>query len=221
MIPIVSFIGRQDSGKTTIARQVVAILKEKGFRVGVIKSTHHTSINFDREGSDTHAYSKAGADIVALHAPDQMVTISHPPEMKLTDIVHRFFHDIDIIIGEGFKNERHISKIEVSREDGELLKDQVNGVVAVVTERNLPGETLFRPDQAVDIAQFIIERYIQDKDQPDVKAVLFVNGKKIPMKGFVQEALAGSVQGFISSLKKTENPQTIELRISLKSKEQQ
>jgi len=56
MIPIVSFIGWQNSGKTTIAQQVVAILKEKGFRVAGIKSTHHTSINFDKENSDTRTY---------------------------------------------------------------------------------------------------------------------------------------------------------------------
>lgn len=215
MIPIVSFIGWQDSGKTTIAQQVVAILKEKGLRVAVIKSTHHTSINFDREDSDTRTYCKANADTVTLMAPDQMVTISHPPKMKLTDIVHRFFYDLDVVIGEGFKNERHIAKIEVTRSGSELLKDQVNGVVAVVTDRSLPEETVFRPDQPQEIAEFIIQEYIEDTKRPDTEAVLFVNGKKVPMKGFVQEALAGTVLGFIKSLKKTENTQSIELRVKL------
>jgi molybdopterin-guanine dinucleotide biosynthesis protein B len=215
MIPIVSFIGWQDSGKTTVAQKVVAILKEKGLRVAVIKSTHHTSINFDKEDSDTRAYSEASADAVTLMAPDQMVTISHRPEMKLTDIVHRFFHDVDIVIGEGFKNERHIAKIEVTRSDNELLKDQVNGVVAVVTDRSLPEVAVFRPDQPEKIAEFIIDQYIEDPKRPDTEAVLFVNGKKVPMKGFVQEALAGTVLGFIKSLKKTENTQSIELRVKL------
>lgn len=215
MIPIVSFIGWQDSGKTTIARQVVAILQEKGFRVAVIKSTHHTSINFDKEDSDTNAYSKAGACMVALLAPDQMVTFGPPPEMKLTDIVHRFFHDVDIVIAEGFKDERHISKIEVSRSDGELLKDRVNGVVAVVTDRSLPEIPVFRPDQAKEIAEFIVREFITNAERPDTEAVLFVNGKKIPMKGFVQDALAGTVHGFVKSLKKTENTESIELRIKI------
>ena len=215
MIPIVSFIGWQDSGKTTIAQQVVAILKEKGLRVAVIKSTHHTSITFDREDSDTRTYCNANADTVTLMAPDQMVTISHNPEMKLTDIVHRFFYDVDIVIGEGFKNERHIAKIEVTRGDSELLKDQVNGVVGTVTDRPISEDNVFRLDQIKELTDFIVQQYLEDANQPEAEAVLFVNGKKVPMKGFVQDALAGTVHGFIKSLKKTENTKSIELRIKL------
>ena len=215
MIPIVSFIGLHNSGKTTIAQKVVSILKQKGLRVAVIKSTHHTSINFDSENSDTRAYNEANADTVTLMAPDQMVTISHPPEMKLSDIVHRFFYDVDIVVGEGFKNERHIAKIEVTRKDNDFLKDQVNGVVAVVTDLSLSDTTVFRPDQPNEIAEFIVQQYIEDSDQPETEAILFVNGKKVPMKGFVQDALAGTIYGFVKSLKKTENTQSIELRVRL------
>ena len=215
MIPIISFIGWQDSGKTSIAKQVVAVLKKKGFRVAVIKSTHHTSITFDREDSDTRTYCNANADTVTLMAPDQMVTISHRPEMKLTDIVHRYYYDVDIVIGEGFKNERHIAKIEVTRRDSELLKDQVNGVIGFVTDRQISEDNVFRPDQIEEIADFIVQQFLNNTDQQDTEAVLFVNGKKVPMKGFVQDALAGTVYGFVKSLKKTENTQSIELRIKL------
>lgn len=213
MIPIVSFIGWHDSGKTTIARQVVALLKEKGLRVAVIKSTHHASIGFDGEHTDTRAYCNANADMVTLLAPDQMVTFSRNPEMKLTDLVHRFYHDVDIVIGEGFKNERHIDKIEVTRGDSELLAGTVNNVVAVVTDRPVKADNLFRPTQIREIAEFIIREYIEKTDRPATETVLFVNGKKVPMKDFVQDALAGTVLGFMQSLKKTENPQTVELRI--------
>jgi len=218
MIPIVSFIGWQNSGKTTIAQQVVTILKEKGYRVWVVKSTHHTSINFDRENSDTRTYCKAYADAVTLLAPDQMVTIDQRPDAKLSEIVERFVHDADIVIGEGFKNERHIFKIEVTRGESELLKDQVNGVVAVVTDRDIEFEQVFLPDQARDIADFIEKHYILTPERHKTEAVLFVNGKKIRMKGFVQDALAGTVYGFVSSLKKTDGPKNIEVRIALKDK---
>ncbi|GAB4343425.1 MAG: molybdopterin-guanine dinucleotide biosynthesis protein B [Desulfobulbaceae bacterium] len=214
MIPIVSFIGWQDSGKTTVAHQVVAILKEKGYRVAVIKSTHHTSINFDAEGTDTDTYRNACADSVTLFAPDQMVTISHPPEMKLADIVHRFFHDVDIVICEGFKNERHIKKIEVNRGSAELLRDQVNNVIALVSGENIPGEQpVFHPDNPGEIAAFIEQQYLAEADRPRLEAALYVNGKKVPMKDFVQEAIAGTVLGFLGSLKKTESPRSVELFI--------
>jgi molybdopterin-guanine dinucleotide biosynthesis protein B len=215
MIPIVSFIGWQNSGKTTIAQQVVGHLKERGYRVWVIKSTHHTSLHFDREGSDSRTYCKACADTVSLLAPDQMVTIGQRPEMKLTHIVDRFVHDADIVIGEGFKNERHIAKIEVTTGDSELLKDQVNGVVALVTDRDVEFAKVFLPSQSGDITDFIENEYLLDPERPETETVLFVNGSKVPMKGFVQDALAGTIHGFVSSLKKTDDPDDIEVRIKI------
>lgn len=219
MIPIVSFIGWKKSGKTTVARQVVAFLKEKGYRVGVVKSTHHTAIDFDPDQSDTRLFNQAGADVVALLAPDQMVAFTRRPEMKLVNIVNRYFHDVDIIIGEGFKNERHIAKIEVSSSDGELLKDQVNGVVAVVIEEGFADETMtFKPDQIGEMGRFIIEEFIEPEPENDMDAILFVNGKKVSMKGFVQDALAKTVFGFVSSLKRTSEPESIEIRIQVNNK---
>ena len=114
-----------------------------------------------------------------------------------------------------FKNERHIAKIEVTRGDNELLKDKVNGVVALVTENKISYDNVFRPDQPQNIADFIIQQYIDNDTQAETEAILFVNGKKVPMKGFVQDALAGTIQGFITSLKKAENPQSIEIRIKI------
>ncbi len=47
MPPVISFIGWHNSGKTTLARQVVALLKAKGYVVAVIKSTKERGIAFD------------------------------------------------------------------------------------------------------------------------------------------------------------------------------
>jgi hypothetical protein len=42
-----------------------------------------------------------------------------------------------------------------------------------------------------------------------------VNGKNIPMKPFVQEVLAGTIVGFIDSLKFADGATEIDLRIKL------
>lgn len=215
MVPVVSFIGWHDSGKTTLVSKVVAHLKEKGLRVAVIKSTKHTGIEFDRPGTDTDTYRKAGAESVTLMAPDQMVLFSANPGMTLVSLVYRFFHDYDIVIGEGFKHERKISKIEVIRGDAELLRDQVTGVIATVTDRELTGNHIFRPDESRKIADFIIKRYVEDYRGREEKALLVVNGKKVPMKGFVQDALAGTVHGFVKTLKQTGDIREIDLKIKL------
>ncbi|MDW7771728.1 MAG: molybdopterin-guanine dinucleotide biosynthesis protein B [Desulfobulbaceae bacterium] len=215
MVPIVSFIGWHDSGKTTLASKVVAHLKEKGLRVAVIKSTKHTGIEFDLSGTDTGIYRKAGADAVTLMAPDQMALFAINPELSLAALVYRFFYDYDIVIGEGFKHERKISKIEVIRGDAELLRDQVTGVIATVTDRQLSGDNVFRLEESREIADFIIRKFIEDKKGREEKALLLVNGKKVPMKGFVQDALAGTVHGFIKSLKQTDDVREINITIKI------
>lgn len=215
MVPIVSFIGWHDSGKTTTVSQVVTHLKAKGLRVAVIKSTKHTEIEFDQPGSDTDTYRKAGADAVTLLAPDQMVLLSSRPDLNLVALVHRFFYDYDIVIGEGFKHERKIPKIEVTRGDADLLRDQVNGVIATVTDRQLSGDYIFRLDESKEIAEFILKKYIEDNRIKKEKALLFVNGKKVPMKGFVQDALAGTVLGFVKTLKQTGDTREIDLKIKI------
>ena len=216
MVPIVSFIGWHDSGKTTFAREVVTHLKEKGLRVAVIKSTKHTDIEFDRKGSDTDKYKKAGADAVTLLAPDQMVMMSASPDLNLIALVHRFFYDFDIVIGEGFKHERKIAKIEVATGDADLLKDQVNGVIAIVTERTISGDYIFRPNESKEVAEFIIKRFIEDKRRREEQALLLVNGKKVPLKDFVQDALAGTVHGFVKTLKQTGEIEEIDLKIIIR-----
>jgi len=214
MIPIISFIGWHNTGKTTVVREVVSHLKKNGLRVGVIKSTHHHDIDFDRPGSDTDTYRSAGADAISLLAPDQLIIMTGNPDLKLVDLVARYFYDVDIVIGEGFKNERHIRKIEVARGNTDLLRDQVNGVVAVMTDQPLSGEDIFRLDQHAEVAEFIIHHFLAEEEQAE--ALLYVNGKKIPMKGFVQDALAGTVAGFVRTLKQAENLHNIDLKIRLK-----
>ena len=160
MPPVISFIGWHNSGKTTLARQVVMHLKEKGYAVGVIKSTKESGIPFDRPQTDTGLYKAAGADSVALLAPDQLIVHSKPPALDLLPLAQRLFPEMDIVLAEGFKHAAKVPKIEVWRDqDAPLLRDQVPGVIAVVTDLPLPEGLRFRPGQSREIAAFIEARF--------------------------------------------------------------
>ncbi|MEM4789239.1 MAG: molybdopterin-guanine dinucleotide biosynthesis protein MobB, partial [Ignisphaera sp.] len=52
---------RADMGKTFIASNVVSLLKNKGYVVGVIKHCPH---GIDLEDKDSHVYILKGADVV-------------------------------------------------------------------------------------------------------------------------------------------------------------
>lgn len=213
MPPIVSFIGWHNSGKTTLAGQVVAHLKQRGYRLAVIKSTKETNIPFDKPGTDTSVYREAGADCVSLVAPDQMVLMTPPPDLNLVALAHRYFADMDIVIAEGFKHARRVPKIEVSRGDTELLRNKVKGVIATATDRPITGDYIFRLDESAEIADFIEKRFLDNQQHIPDPVVLMINGKKIVLKKFVQENLAGTIVGFVSTLKSTDSVEEIELRI--------
>ena len=57
--PMVSFAGNSGSGKTTLLEKVVRELKERGYRVAVIKHSHH-SFELDIPGKDTWRFAAAG-----------------------------------------------------------------------------------------------------------------------------------------------------------------
>ncbi|MCW5211609.1 molybdopterin-guanine dinucleotide biosynthesis protein B [Desulfobulbus sp. TB] len=161
MPPIITFIGWHDSGKTTLAAQVVRLLKQRGYSVAVIKSTKETDLLPHQEGTDTGAYTQAGADAVTLIAPDQLVmTISHP-EKNFPALARRFFSDMDMVIGEGFKQADKVAKIEVFRGQGSRLTDQVSGVVAVATDQKVTAPVLFFLNHPEEIAAFLEKEYIR------------------------------------------------------------
>ncbi len=216
MPSIVTFIGWHDSGKTTIASNVVHHLKNFGYRVAVIKSSKTKGVEFDTPNTDTAKHKAAGADSVLFVAPDQMVLQTSNSDLSLTTLAHRYFQDVDIVIGEGFKSARQVAKIEVLRDAKQSLKDKVSGIIAVVSDTDVSADYVFRVKETKEIASFIEKRFlVNEKKEPDT-TTLFVNGNKIRLKDFVQKSLAGTINGFITSLKLVNDVQEIELRIHLK-----
>jgi len=213
MTAIVSFIGWHDSGKTTLAARVVTHLKQKGLRVAVIKSTDEHDITFDSPGTDTFKHRQAGADEVMLSAPDQMVLQADAKELSLTTLAHRYFPDADIAIGEGFEDARQIAKIEVISNPKQKLRKEVSGVIAVATDSDISFDYVFRLNESAEIAEFIRKRFIDNDRKRADKTALLVNGRKIVLKEFIQESLAGVVTGYVESLKISEEISEIELRI--------
>ncbi len=215
MSAVVTFIGYHDSGKTTLVSQVVTQLKNMGYRVAVIKSSNDSGVSFDKPGTDTYKHRQAGADSVLFVGPDQMVLQTGPSDHSLVTLAHRYFADADIVIGEGFKHARKVAKIEVVRSPDQELRSEVHGVIAVATDLDIGCDHVFRLNEAKEIALFLEKRYLFGRDRVPERASLLVDGRKIPLKSFVQDCLAGTVVGFVESLKLTDDVTEIDLRIKI------
>ena len=135
MPPIVSVVGRSDSGKTTFLEKLIPALKTRGLRVAVVKHDSH-GFEMDRPGKDTWRLRQAGADAVMISAPNQMALIRAglDREASLDELAALVSEQVDLVLTEGYKSGDK-PKIEVSRaviSGGELLctRDELLAVVA-------------------------------------------------------------------------------------------
>lgn len=112
-IPVISFVGKSDSGKTTLLEKVIKELKNRGIRIAIIKHDAH-QFEIDHPGKDTWRHGQAGADIVAISSPGKVAVIEkRETELTLDEMIARI-SNVDIILTEGYKRENK-PKIEVFR----------------------------------------------------------------------------------------------------------
>lgn len=165
MIPWVSFIGYSDSGKTTIVAKMVAIFKERGFRIAAIKHAAH-GYDMDVPGKDSWQHYRAGADQVVLAGADSISLHRRclvPPD--LMDAIG-FIQEVDFILVEGFKNEPG-PKIEIMRQ--EKFSERIATapeLIAVVSDIDLNIDVpVFEFEKLDLLADLLIDHFHLKKNQ--------------------------------------------------------
>jgi len=162
--PIVSIVGRAKIGKTTFLVKLITELAGRGFKVAVIKHTVHT-FDFAETGKDTWKHAAAGAPIVALSSPRELV-ITRPldQELEIDEIattLTTMYDKIDLILTEGYKR-AHKPKIEVSRrERGTEPISRRQDIIAIVSDHpTMLDVPHFGLDDAPAVADLIQARYL-------------------------------------------------------------
>jgi molybdopterin-guanine dinucleotide biosynthesis protein B len=218
MLPILCIVGASNSGKTTHLEKLIPALGRRGWRIGTVKHDVH-GFEMDREGKDTWRHRKAGAGTVAISSPSQVASIRQvDAEMGLDELVGRYFWNEDILITEGFKRS-HFPKIEVFRkaiEPQPICRSEDNRIALVTDDAVEVDVPVFRFDQVEPLADFIEARYLKDRKAHQVTVLL--DGKRLPMKDFVRDFVAGGIIGMLSSLRGWHEPGKIDIQIRLKEK---
>jgi molybdopterin-guanine dinucleotide biosynthesis protein MobB len=161
MPPLVSIVGRSESGKTTLIEILIPELKRRGYRIGTIKHTHH-ALEIDQTGKDSARHRAAGAHTVILASTGQIAMIKSASSDSVADLI-RYFYDVDLLITEGYKHE-NTPKIEVVRTEvhTELLCRSDPGLIALATDADIAVHVpVFRLDDPVPIADFIEQRFLR------------------------------------------------------------
>ncbi len=132
MIPIVSIVGRSNTGKTTLIEGLIRELKKRGYRIATIKHNLH-GFDVDKPGKDSWRHRVAGARTVVLSSPG-LITVFEEPEREygIAELSERFIKDADVILTEGYKG-NPFPKIEVFRSElkQDLLCTPGDGLVAL------------------------------------------------------------------------------------------
>ncbi|MCU0603951.1 MAG: molybdopterin-guanine dinucleotide biosynthesis protein B [Desulfobacterales bacterium] len=161
--PIVSIVGRSNSGKTTLIEKLIPVLRQRGYRIGTIKHTHHP-IEVDRTGKDSARHRSAGAATVILASPGHIAMFKTTASESLDPLI-RYFDDVDLLITEGYKRE-FMPKIEVLRAavGTELLCRDDPQLVAVAADAALQVHVpVFRLNDPDSIADLIEQLFLNDR----------------------------------------------------------
>jgi molybdopterin-guanine dinucleotide biosynthesis protein MobB len=137
--PVVSIIGKKNSGKTTLVVAVAAELKRRGYRVASVKHGHH-HFEIDQPGRDSWRHFHEGeveAVLLASAGKLALVMRTPPEEPDPLALVRRFFAGTgyDLVLVEGYKF-GPFPKIEVFR-------------------RAVHDRPVFRPDDADSARRFL------------------------------------------------------------------
>ena len=160
MPQMISIVGRSQSGKTTLIEKLIPALKQRGYKIGTIKHSHHI-FDFDKTGKDSWRHKDAGADTVIIASPGKIAMVKNDYLGSL-DGLQRFFDDLDLIITEGYKKEDK-PKIEVVRaaRHADVLLEHDKHLVAVVSDVELQLNVPVFDLEVVDrLADFIEEKYL-------------------------------------------------------------
>ncbi|MEJ5348844.1 MAG: molybdopterin-guanine dinucleotide biosynthesis protein B [Desulfosoma sp.] len=215
MVPIVCVVGASNVGKTTFLEKLIPALVQRGYRVGTIKHDVH-GFQMDREGKDTWRHAQAGAQTIAISSPVRVASIrTVAAELPLEEVVSRYFWDEDIVLAEGFKRSV-FPKIEVFRSaiEPQPLCSASDNLIALITDELLETEVpRFGFSDVEGVADFLQARYLQDRKKPRV--LVQIDGKKLPMKDFVQDFIAGGIVGMVSQLRGWKRPKQLKVTITL------
>jgi molybdopterin-guanine dinucleotide biosynthesis protein B len=214
VIPILSIVGRSNSGKTTLLEKLIRELVSRGRRIGTIKHHFHGPVQVDVPGKDSWRHKQAGARVVALSSRETLFVIRDVAgEVTLETIAHLAFTGVDLILTEGFKS-GPMPKIEVNRaaQAAALLCGPEDQLVAVVSDRDLGAPVpRFGLEAVGELADFIEREFMKDSGPARVDAL--VGGRRIPLDGQAQQILARVVRSLVGNQPDLGSGPPIELRV--------
>ncbi|HEX9093555.1 MAG TPA: molybdopterin-guanine dinucleotide biosynthesis protein B [Coriobacteriia bacterium] len=161
-IPVVSVVGKSDSGKTTVMEQLIRALAARGYRVATVK--HHVhEVDVDVPGKDSWRHARAGAVTTMISAPTQFAVVRRVERERTLEELQEAAAGADILLTEGFQRAGDV-KVEVSRRgrSDALINDPATLFALVTDEPDLAAGAVptFSLDQVDDLAELVERTFL-------------------------------------------------------------
>lgn len=163
VVPVLAIAAWSGTGKTTLLKALIPVLRKAGIHPGLIKHTHH-NMDVDKPGKDSFELRKAGAEQTLVASGARWALMTETPENPEPDLMwlasRMDASTLDIILVEGFKHEA-VPKILLYRKDcgrdaSELEIDE--HVIALASDMPLHCElTVLDINQPEQVAEFIAD----------------------------------------------------------------
>lgn len=167
-VPILCFVGRSNSGKTTFIERVIPELVRGGYKVATVKHAGH-GFDLDTEGKDSWRHKQAGASSVVILSKGSMAMFADvSDQMKVEDVRDRFLDgSYDLVIAEGWKNEGY-PKIVIIREQAGEIPVSPEGLLAVVSDKPVDlSVPVFGLDDVPAVASLIMKHFPLQRPQAE------------------------------------------------------
>ena len=149
-IPVLGLSAYSGTGKTTLLRKLIPLLRAEGVRVAVIKHAHH-DFDIDTPGKDSYELRKAGADQVLIASDNRraLITETVPArEPELAELVKSIdLTQVDLVMVEGFRH-LQFNKIELHRSSlgTPLIFPEDGSIIAIASDEPVDAGDLVQLD---------------------------------------------------------------------------
>ncbi len=159
--PVLGFAAYSGTGKTTLLIKLLPLLKSMGFRLAVIKQTHH-DFEIDKPGKDSYELRKAGANQMLIASEKRCALVTEydaPVKTDLVGLVNKLdLENLDLVLVEGFKSE-FFPKIEIHRAatGNKLIFPEDKSIIAIASDESFDAGDLpiLNLNAAEEIAGYI------------------------------------------------------------------
>ena len=179
--PAVLFVGRQNSGKTTLLEKIIRCLTNRGLAIATCKHHGHPDFTIDVPGKDSYRHREAGARSTAVLSSGRFaLTRDLSEDMSLFDALS-LMTGYDLVLVEGFRGVG-LPAIELLR--AENPKDQA---AATALMKRLRAQS----DTHGTVREGVVDNNEGDPDDPELPTALVTN-----MEPLAHEAQAAGIPVF-------------------------